>query len=118
MHEHTAALPLFEPEGFAPVIGTEIEGALRGGCVNGVRWEIEGYTREMLVQLPGIKLYYTGGVPLIFAPEIETIKLYFAVLSIISFSGTYTDNCTHTMIVNTPAPKRALSMGIAVSINA
>ena len=76
MHEHTAALPLFEPEGFAPVIGTEIEGALRGGCVNGVRWEIEGYTREMLVQLPGIKLYYTGGVPLIFAPEIEKYAVH------------------------------------------
>ena len=54
MHEHTAALPLYEPEGFSPIIGTDIEGALRGGCANGVRWEIEGYAREMLNQLPGI----------------------------------------------------------------
>ncbi len=76
MHEHTAALPLYGPEGFAPVIGTEIEGALRGGCANGVRWEIEGYAREMLVQLPGVKLYYTGGVPLVFAPEIEKFAVH------------------------------------------
>ncbi len=76
MHEHTAALPLFEPEGFSPIIGTEIEGALRGGCANGVRWEIEGYAREMIAQLPGIKLFYTGGVPLVFAPEIEKFAVH------------------------------------------
>ena len=76
MHEHTAALPLFEPEGFAPVIGTEIEGALRGGCANGVRWEIEGYAREIIAQLPGLKLFYTGGVPLVFAPEIEKFAVH------------------------------------------
>ena len=76
MHEHTAALPLYEPEGFSPVIGTDIEGALRGGCANGVRWEIEGYAREMLNQLPGIKLYYTGGVPLVFSPEIEKFAVH------------------------------------------
>lgn len=76
MHEHTAALPLLPPEGFAPVIGTEIEGSMRGGCVNGVRWEIEGFARELSTQVPGLRLYYTGGAPLVFAPEIEKFSVH------------------------------------------
>lgn len=76
MHDYTAALPLLKPEGFAPVVGTEIEGAMRGVTVNGVRWEIEGYAREMLVQTPDIKLFRTGGVPLVFSPEIEKFTIH------------------------------------------
>lgn len=76
MHEHTAVLPLLKAEGFAPVIGTEIEGSMRGGCVNGVRWEIEGFARELSNQVPGLRLYYTGGAPLVFAPEIEQFAVH------------------------------------------
>lgn len=76
MHEHTAALPLFKPEGFAPVIGTNNEESMRGGCVNGVRWEIEGFARELSTQVPGLCLFYTGGVPLVFTPEIEKFAVH------------------------------------------
>lgn len=76
MHDYTAALPLLKPEGFAPLIGTEIEGAMRGITVNGVRWEIEGYAREMLIQVPDLKLFYTGGVPLVFSPDIEKFTVH------------------------------------------
>lgn len=76
MHEHTAVLPLLTPEGFAPVIGTEIVGAMRGGCVNGARWEVEGYARELRTQVPELRLYCTGGTPLVFAPEIEEFSVH------------------------------------------
>ncbi len=76
MHEHTAALPLFEPEGPAPVIGFGVEESMRGGCVNGLRWEIEGFARELRSKIPELRLYYTGGAPLVFAPEIEEFTVH------------------------------------------
>ena len=73
MHDHTAALPLFAPEGVAPVVGTNLEEAMRGGCLNGLRWEIEGYVRYLQTHgHPDLKVFYTGGNDLNLAPDVDS----------------------------------------------
>ena len=64
MHEHTAALPIVAPEGEAPLWALTTEEAMRGGAVNGLCYEIEGYIRAAKQRLPGVQVFYTGGVPL------------------------------------------------------
>lgn len=61
MHSYTAALPLLPVQGPAPVIGYDTETCMRGGAVNGVLWEIEGYVRTVLRQHPQLRIFITGG---------------------------------------------------------
>lgn len=72
MHDYTAALPLLAPEGEAPVVGTDIFTAMRGGCVNGLKWEVEGYIRYLRDNFsPTIRTCYTGGNDLTLAEDVE-----------------------------------------------
>lgn len=64
MHEHTAALPAVGLEGDAPIWAFTTEEAMRGGAMNGLRYEIEGYIREARRERPGVKVFYTGGLAL------------------------------------------------------
>jgi pantothenate kinase type III len=64
MHEHTAALPSVSPEGDAPVWALTTEGAMRGGALNGLRYEMDGYIRAARERLPEVQVFYTGGIPL------------------------------------------------------
>lgn len=61
MHEHTAALPLVPSEGSAPILAFTTEEAMRGGAVNGLRFEIEGYITHIMVLHPDVVVFYTGG---------------------------------------------------------
>lgn len=61
MHSYTAALPLLPVQGPAPVIGYDTETCMRGGAVNGVCWEIEGYIRTVLLKHPQLRVFLTGG---------------------------------------------------------
>lgn len=72
MHDHTAALPLLRPEGEAPVVGYDLMTAMRGGCLNGLRWEIEGYVRHLVSEgYSDLRVFYTGGNDLQLAPDVE-----------------------------------------------
>lgn len=72
MHDHTAALPLLQPEGASPVVGHDLETAMRGGCLNGLRWEIEGYVRHLVsMGYDDLHVFYTGGNELPLAPDVE-----------------------------------------------
>lgn len=74
MHDYTAVLPLLTPEGDAPVVGHDLETAMRGACVNGLRWEIEGYVRHLLTNgHPDLCTYYTGGNELGLADDVEAV---------------------------------------------
>ena len=64
MHEHTAALPPVSPDGKAPIWALNTEEAMRGGALNGLRYEMEGYIRASRERLPGAQVFYTGGIPL------------------------------------------------------
>lgn len=77
MHDFTAALPLLAPEGPSPVVGHDLETAMRGACVNGVRWEIEGYVRHLLNNgYPELVAYYTGGNELTLAADVEAVVIH------------------------------------------
>lgn len=64
MHEHTAALPPVSPDGKAPIWALNTEEAMRGGALNGLRYEMEGYIRAARERLPKVQVFYTGGIPL------------------------------------------------------
>ena len=76
MHEHTAALPLFYPEGDAPEMGYDLPTAMRGGSVNGVKWEIEGFVRAIQKKHPRVKHFFTGGNSFDFAEDVKKITVY------------------------------------------
>ena len=71
MHEHTAALPQVSCEGEAPLWAFTTDEAMRGGAMNGLRFEIEGYIREARKKRSGVKVFYTGGLPLALESEVE-----------------------------------------------
>ena len=73
MHNYTAALPLLSAQGPSPVIGHNTETCMRGGAVNGVLWEIEGYIRTVLKQHPQLKVFLTGGDAIAMPHDLQDI---------------------------------------------
>ena len=73
MHEHTAALPLLDANGEHPVLGYDTPTAMRGGAVNGMRWEIEGYIRTVWASYPDLQVFLTGGDAMSFDSDLEEI---------------------------------------------
>ena len=76
MHEHTAALPLLDANGEHPVLGYDTPTAMRGGAVNGMRWEIEGYIRTIRAQYPDLHVFMTGGDRTGFSEDLQSIVTY------------------------------------------
>lgn len=76
MHEHTALLPLFEAEKEAPLIGNDTKTAMMSAAVNGARFEIEGYIREIRRQYPDLKVFVTGGNIFGFSQDLREIVVY------------------------------------------
>ena len=70
MHDHTAALPLVPVEGELPDLGYDTATALRGGAINGVKFEIEGYIRMCRKRYPRLHVFYTGGNQFEFSPDV------------------------------------------------
>lgn len=73
MHEHTAALPLVSWDGASPLLGSDGATAMRGGVVNGVRFEMEGYIRSLLSCYPDLRVYATGGNAFDFDPTLAQV---------------------------------------------
>ena len=73
MHEHTAALPLLDANDEHPVLGYDTPTAMRGGAVNGVKWEIEGYIRTIRQTYPDLRVFLTGGDSFSFDSELEKV---------------------------------------------
>ena len=70
MHEHTAALPLISVEGELPDLGYDTATAIRGGAINGVKFEIEGYIRMCRKRFPDLHVFYTGGNQFEFSSDV------------------------------------------------
>ncbi len=71
MHEHTAALPQVSLEGEAPLWAFTTDEAMRGGAMNGLRFETEGYIREARKKCRDVKVFYTGGLPMALEGDVE-----------------------------------------------
>ncbi len=73
MHEHTSALPLLDADGEHPVLGYDTPTSMRGGAVNGVMWEIEGYIRYIRSLHPDLRVFFTGGNSAEFPADLQPI---------------------------------------------
>ena len=62
LHEFTARLPLVERKGETTLLGQTTETSIRNGVVFGIKYEIEGYIKQMLEKHPRLFVYLTGGV--------------------------------------------------------
>lgn len=71
LKEHTAKLPLIVSEGDTPDFGYSTETAIRAGVMNGVKHEIEGYIREIMLKKGDVSVYLTGGSGLCFAEHLK-----------------------------------------------
>lgn len=77
MHEFTAALPLVqltdaERDGSeaTPLTGRSTRASMVAGVCNAMVYEIEGFMRDYERQLPGVKLFLTGGNAVFFAKRL------------------------------------------------
>lgn len=72
LHAFTARLPLVGEEGPVPRFGDTTETAIRAGVMQGMRYEIEGYIREMRRKHPGLSIFLTGGDRLNFCKPLKS----------------------------------------------
>lgn len=70
MHEHTALLPQIEAEQEAVLLGYDTRTHMLSAAVNGTRFEIEGYIRQLLGLYPDLHVFITGGNTFHFADDI------------------------------------------------
>ncbi|MCM1313003.1 MAG: type III pantothenate kinase [Bacteroides sp.] len=61
LHEFTAKLPKVDRKGEKPFWGRDTETAIRCGVLDGVRHEIEGFIKELIVKYPYLVVFLTGG---------------------------------------------------------
>lgn len=61
MHEHTALLPLISAEGPTPLVGYNLDTALRSGAYLGLHFEIEGFIRHFTQENTNLQVFFTGG---------------------------------------------------------
>lgn len=76
MHEHTALLPLFEPDFSVPVIGNDTRTAMVSSAIHGARFEIEGYIRHLMIEYPDLRVFMTGGNDFAFADDVNRITTH------------------------------------------
>lgn len=71
LKEHTAKLPLVSAEGETPLFGNSTETAIRAGVIQGVKYEIEGYIREIMSKNSNVSVFLTGGSAINFEDSIK-----------------------------------------------
>ena len=73
LHRFTGRLPLVEAEGRQEFLGKNTETAIRAGVLQGIRYEIEGYIRNMKDKYPGLLVFLTGGDEFSFDTNLKSI---------------------------------------------
>lgn len=61
LHAFTDRLPEVVAEGEIPAYGTSTETAIRAGIYHGIKYEIEGYIRQLQKNYPQLLVFLTGG---------------------------------------------------------
>ena len=72
MHEHTALLPLVEAEDEAVLMGYDTRTAMLSAAVNGTRFEMEGYIRQLLCEYSDLHVFITGGNTFSFSQDVRS----------------------------------------------
>lgn len=76
MHHFTALLPQYQADTEAPVMGTDTRSAMMSSAVNGVRYEVEGYIRDLLRSYPDLRVFLTGGNEVSLPEDLRSICTY------------------------------------------
>src|SRR3954447_4285334 len=71
MHDHTALLPLVEPNWNFPLIGYDTRTNLLSGVIMGMRKEIDGVVDEYNLRYGNFNVLLTGGDIAFFAPHLK-----------------------------------------------
>lgn len=71
MHTFTAGLPLVEYNYDVRFPGKSTDESLQVGVCQSIRYELEGYIREMNVQFPGLKIVDCSRVEILFGNEVK-----------------------------------------------
>ena len=71
MHEHTALLPMVEPDWNFPVIGYDTRTNLLSGVILGISKEIDGFVDEYALKYSNFNAHLTGGNMPFFVPHLK-----------------------------------------------
>ncbi|MDR0996008.1 MAG: type III pantothenate kinase [Tannerella sp.] len=61
LHQFTSALPLVEAAPAPPLLGDSTLSAIQAGVAQGIRYEMDGYIRELRESYPDLFIFLTGG---------------------------------------------------------
>lgn len=71
MHDHTALLPLVEPDWNFPLIGYDTRTNLLSGVILGMSKEIDGFIDEYALKYSNFNVHLTGGNMAFFLPHLK-----------------------------------------------
>ena len=71
MHDHTALLPLVQPDWNFPLIGYDTRTNLLSGVIVGMRKEIDGFIDEYALKYSNFNAHLTGGNMSFFVPHLK-----------------------------------------------
>ncbi|HTB52059.1 MAG TPA: type III pantothenate kinase [Ferruginibacter sp.] len=71
MHDHTALLPLVNPEWNFPVIGYDTKTNLQSGVIAGMAYEIDGFINFYKSRYDNLNIVLTGGDATYFASQLK-----------------------------------------------
>jgi type III pantothenate kinase len=71
LNQHTASLPLLQPEDKVEVLGRSTSGAIQSGVINGIFFEISGYIKLLSKRYHNMKIILTGGDAHFFAKKLK-----------------------------------------------
>ena len=76
MHNRIPQLPIVDENGEAPICGNDTPKALRGGVIQGIIHEINGYLQYYKQTYPNVILAITGGDARLFEPYLTMHQLH------------------------------------------
>lgn len=71
MHDHTALLPMVEPQWDFPLIGYDTKTNLLSGVIFGISREIDGFINAYALKYRNFNVHLTGGNMAFFEPHLE-----------------------------------------------
>ncbi|MCD8166505.1 MAG: type III pantothenate kinase [Bacteroides sp.] len=74
LNTFTFGLPLIDEKGESCLIGYSTETAIRSGVLNGIKYEVEGYIRNMKEKYPDFLVFLTGGDEISFESNLKNIN--------------------------------------------
>lgn len=95
LHHFTSKLPLVELNEYHPLIGSDTQGCILSGVLNGVLHEVDGYINSLKTQYSDVEVVFTGGNSFFFDKKLKNSIFVHPNLLILGLNRILTHNVEH-----------------------